>query len=569
MHLRLLRVTLLGFALACSGYASAALPAVEHFFANSPFGAALLSPDGRSVAVRVSAGGKHDSLAVVELGSSKITSVASFSGADVGQFRWVNNQRLVLDTTNRQVGIGARRHGAGLYAVDRDGANFTQLASRHTNGRRQAGVLPWNTAMLGQAGAQDSNAIYVLRPVGTFNGEFDHADLVSVDTLSGRSLKVEGPNHVYAWLLDQRGQPRIAIAVEDDTTSVHHLDESGQWRVITSYNSISGVNKGFQPVSFGPDGTLYVEATAGKDKTALHTFDLKTGQLGAKPLIVSDEYDFEGRLVMANGRLLGARILTDGESMVWFDESMKALQKQIDERMPSTINLISLPSRAEAKWVLVESYSDVQPKVFQLFETATRTFTKLGGWSHFRAGWKQWGLAMQDDIADGVAWAVKQGIADPKRICILGGSYGGYAVLMGLVRDPDLYQCGINLAGVTDINLMYGHWSFASDLSQRYRKYGMPELIGDQVKDAAQLTATSPLAQAARVRKPVLLAYGEVDRRVPLPHGKKFFAEVRKTNPDVEWISYPTEGHGLADPKNRIDFWLRVEKFLDRHIGKP
>ena len=653
MHLRLMRITLFGFALAWATGASATLPAIGHFFANSPFGAALLSPDGRSVAVRVSAGGKHDTLAVVELGSSKITPVASFADADVGQFRWVNNQRLVLDTTNRLVGIGARRHGAGLFAVDGDGSNFRQLASRHTDGRRRADVLPWNTYLLGQAGAQDSDSIYVLRPTDTFNGEFEHVDLVSVDTRTGRSVKVAGPNNVFAWLLDQRGQPRIAGAIENDTTSIYHHDEGGQWRKVTSYNSITGANKGIQPVAFGPDGTFYVEATAGKDKSALHTFNLKTGELSANPLIVSSEYDFEGRLIIANGRLLGARVLTDGESMVWFDESMKALQKQVDERMPSTINLVSLPSRAEAQWVLVESYSDVQPKLFHLFDTRTRTLTKLGesrpgivpaqmgaqdmvkyqardgmdipawltlpagkartalpmvvlvhggpwvrggywgwnaesqflasrgyavlapefrgstgyGWTHFRAGWKQWGLAMQDDIADGVAWAVKQGIADPKRICILGSSYGGYAVLMGLVRDPELYQCGINLAGVTDINLMYGHWSFASDLSQRHRKYGLPQLVGDRVKDAAQLTATSPLAQAARVRKPVLLAYGEVDRRVPLPHGKKFYAEVSKTNPDVEWISYPTEGHGLADPKNRIDFWLRVEKFLARHIG--
>ena len=657
MHLpflRLGRAAWFGLVLVTTSGAQAALPAIEHFFGNAPFSAAMLSPDGRSLAVRLAVEGKRDALAVVDLASSKVTNVAGFSDADVFQFRWVNNKRLVLDTTNRQVGVGARRHGAGLYAVDRDGANFTQLASRHANGRQAFGILPGNTVMLGQEGAQDTNNIYVLGPEGSFNGQFEHANLISVDTLTGRPVTVSGPGHVYTWLLDQRGEPRIAVSIERDVTTVHHHDQGGKWRAITSYNSYTGNDRAIQPVAFGPDGTFYVEATAGKDKSALYAFDIKTGKIASNPLIVSAEYDFAGKLIMGKDRLLGARLVTDGESTIWFDERMKAVQKLVDERLPSTINIVSVPSRAETPWVLVESYSDVQPKIFRLFDTQSKTLTTVGethpgivpaqmgtqdmvsykardglsipawltlpsgkertrlpmvvlvhggpyvrggswgwdaesqflasrgyavlapeyrgstgfGWAHFRAGWKQWGLSMQDDIADGVRWAIEQGIADPKRICIAGGSYGGYATLMGLVRDPDLYQCGINFAGVTDISLMYGHWSFASDMSERYLKYGMPELVGDQEKDAAQLTATSPLAQAVRVRKPLLLAYGEVDRRVPLAHGKKFYAEVKATNPDVEWVTYPTEGHGLVDPKNRIDYWKRVEKFLDRHIGK-
>lgn len=150
------------------------------------------------------------------------------------------------------------------------------------------------------------------------------------------------------------------------------------------------------------------------------------------------------------------------------------------------------------------------------------------GDKHYRAGWKQWGLAMQNDIADGARWAVAQGFADPKRICIAGASYGGYATLMGLVNDPDLYKCGVNWVGVTDINLLYdGHWSSTSDTSEDWKLYGMPDRVGDQVKDAAQLKATSP-----------------------------------------EWIEYQDEGHGWGLPKNRVDFWGRVEKFLDKHIGK-
>jgi dipeptidyl aminopeptidase/acylaminoacyl peptidase len=190
------------------------------------------------------------------------------------------------------------------------------------------------------------------------------------------------------------------------------------------------------------------------------------------------------------------------------------------------------------------------------------------GRAHFRAGWKQWGLAMQDDIADGARWAVAQGIADPKRICIMGASYGGYAALMGLVRDPGLYRCAVNYVGVTDIDLLYtGHWSADSDISETTRRYGMPLLVGDPVKHAAQLQATSPLRQAARITQPLLLAYGGVDRRVPIYHGRKFYEAVRQTNKDVEWVVYPDEAHGWSLVETRLDFWGRVEKFLKRHIG--
>jgi dipeptidyl aminopeptidase/acylaminoacyl peptidase len=204
---------------------------------------------------------------------------------------------------------------------------------------------------------------------------------------------------------------------------------------------------------------------------------------------------------------------------------------------------------------------------YAVLEPEFRGSTGYGD-KHFRAGWKQWGLAMQDDIADGARWAIAQGIADPKRICIAGASYGGYAVLMGLVSDPDLYKCGVSWVGVTDINLLYdGHWSFTSDLSEQWKQYGMPDLIGDQVKDAAQLKATSPIGQAARIKAPLLLAYGGADRRVPVYHGRTFLDAIKPHNRQVEWIEYEEEAHGWRLPRNRVDFWSRVEKFLDKHIG--
>ena len=190
------------------------------------------------------------------------------------------------------------------------------------------------------------------------------------------------------------------------------------------------------------------------------------------------------------------------------------------------------------------------------------------GFHHFQAGWKQWGLAMQDDIADGARWAIARGIANPKRICIAGASYGGYSALMGLANDPDIFRCGIDWVGVTDIDMMYeSDWS--SDISAEWQQFGMPLLIGDRGKDAERLKATSPVNIASRITQPVILAYGGADHRVPIAHGEKFRDAVLKYNKNVEWIEYVDEGHGWSLYKNQIDFWTRVEKFLDANIGKP
>lgn len=187
------------------------------------------------------------------------------------------------------------------------------------------------------------------------------------------------------------------------------------------------------------------------------------------------------------------------------------------------------------------------------------------GRAHFERSWKQWGKAMQDDVTDATQWAVAQGLADPKRIAIAGASYGGYGTLMGLVREPGLYRCGVCWVGVTDLEMLYTvKWS---DVPGSYKKFGLPTLVGDLEKDAADLKANSPLAQAARIRQPLLLAYGGKDRRVPIVHGEKFKRAVQATNPQVDWVVYDEEGHGWVDPANRLDFYNRMAAFLDRHTG--
>lgn len=201
---------------------------------------------------------------------------------------------------------------------------------------------------------------------------------------------------------------------------------------------------------------------------------------------------------------------------------------------------------------------------YVVIEPSFRGTTGFGR-RHFQSSWKQWGLAMQDDVADAALWAVKEKIADGQRMCIAGASYGGYATLMGLAKNPELFKCGIDWVGVTDIDLMYSiTWSDSNDIWQRY---GMPTLVGDRVKDKAQLDATSPIRNARKITQPLLMAYGRRDRRVPIEHGREFLSAVKPFNANVEYIEYSDEGHGWRMLETNVDFWARVEAFLARNIG--
>jgi dipeptidyl aminopeptidase/acylaminoacyl peptidase len=189
------------------------------------------------------------------------------------------------------------------------------------------------------------------------------------------------------------------------------------------------------------------------------------------------------------------------------------------------------------------------------------------GFKLFRAGWKEWGRAMQDDLVDTVQWAARQGLVDASRVCIVGGSYGGYAALMGPIAHPGNYRCAASFAGVTDIELMYSiNWS---DIPEVAKQYGLPMLVGDPATDADRLTKASPLKRVAEIKVPVLLAHGAADRRVPIAHAQRFNDEARKAGVAVETLFLNDVGHGFHDPAKHVEYLVRLERFLEKSLQVP
>jgi dipeptidyl aminopeptidase/acylaminoacyl peptidase len=181
------------------------------------------------------------------------------------------------------------------------------------------------------------------------------------------------------------------------------------------------------------------------------------------------------------------------------------------------------------------------------------------GRDYRQAGARQWGRAMQDDLTDATRWAVDEGIADAGRICIYGASYGGYAALMGVAREPSLYRCAVGYVGVYDLEKM--HRDDAAN-SRSWRTW-----IGDWLGDRATLGAVSPVNLAAQIRAPVFLAAGGEDERAPVEHTRRMEKALGAAGVPVESLYFDSEGHGFYAEPHRREYYTRLLAFLATHLG--
>lgn len=185
------------------------------------------------------------------------------------------------------------------------------------------------------------------------------------------------------------------------------------------------------------------------------------------------------------------------------------------------------------------------------------------GRKFWEASFKQWGKAMQDDITDGVQWLIKQGIADPKRVGIYGGSYGGYATLAALTFTPDLYAAGVDYVGVSNI------FTFIKAFPPYWKPYleMIYEMVGDPEKDKDLLTAASPVFHTDKIKVPLLIAQGANDPRVNKGESDQMVAALKARGIEVPYMVKENEGHGFSNEENRFDFYRAMEEFLGKHLG--
>ncbi|MEY4448846.1 MAG: hypothetical protein RLZZ433_1861 [Pseudomonadota bacterium] len=636
------------------------IPVVD-FFKQPALQAPSLSPSGKKIAVIIGTNSGRKGLAVADIATpTKFLGVAQFEDADIRSFAWVNDNRLVFDAVDFQAGLGEQL-GSGLYAVNADGTDFLWLIERTGNyrvmGNPSKRPLP-NRHRLFAVLDDGTDDVVVQRYNFLDNQRVPGSTLLKLNTktLELKTMISSVPEAAQSWVLDRNGVPRALLA-SDGKSGIKvqmRTGNSNEWTTISQSDQFDSSAASFEPFAFDYDDQLWVKARLNNPEktTALFRYDTKTNAIESKPLFSLKGFDFEGSLIFdgKSRKVMGINYTSDAPGTVWFDESLKRIQEEIDKQLPNTINEISCKRCASAQHFVVRVSSDRQSPMFFLADRSTLKLQLIGaerpwldsaltaevdfvripsrdgmeiptyitkpkgkgpfptvvlihggphvrgsvwgfnsetqflasrgylvvepefrgslgyGETWFRAGWRQWGLKMQDDMTDAAKWAVSKGLADANRVAIAGGSYGGYAAMMGLVKEPSLFKAGLNFVGVTDIELLYTiGWSDTA--GSTWERFGMPKLIGDRDKDIEQFRKTSPLLLAPQIKQPVFMAYGEDDLRVPLPHGTKLRdALIKSGNTQVEWNQYANEGHGFLLEKNKVDFYSRMEKFLAKHL---
>jgi len=184
------------------------------------------------------------------------------------------------------------------------------------------------------------------------------------------------------------------------------------------------------------------------------------------------------------------------------------------------------------------------------------------GREFLEASFKQWGQSMQDDLTDGVNWLIEQGIVDKDRVAIYGGSYGGYATLAGLAYHPEVYKCGIDYVGVSNL------FTFMETIPPYWENYleMLYEMVGHPEKDKEMLHKYSPALNADLINAPLLIAQGANDPRVKKSESDQMVEAMRKRGIEIEYMVKDNEGHGFSNEENRFDFYRAMEDFLKEHL---
>lgn len=642
--------------------ASAPLPPIDaaEFYKPPGIERTRLSPSGRWLAFAAGVGNGRIGLAVFDLQAWKLLAmVANYNNADIGDFEWAGDERLVYSIRDQQLGGGDQRWWPGLFSVERDGSEPRQLVkvdqafvvSQRSVGREP---LEFNHQLLH---VPDDGSDDVIVGEWQRDGSREFIGLIAkrLNVRSGRatSLSSGAPPYVWHYLFDSKGEPRVAVTRRQGRETVHwRVPGETAWKVLSEH---AAEKAPFKPRSVGADGSLFVSVARGANgEEVLLRFDFATGKPASDPLVRTPGFDFDGGIVSETkgSRALGVRVVTDAETTVWFDPAMTAFQKKVDELLPGTVNRVNCRRCGQSDMTaIVSAWSDRDPGQLWFYSAIVDQWRKVGdrrpgidprrmgltdferirardglqlplwitrpagaaagprpavvlvhggpwvrgrswewnadaqflasrgyvvlepefrgstgyGAALYRAGLRQWGRAMQDDLADALAWAVGKKIVDPQRVCIAGASYGGYATLMGLVRHPELYRCGAAWVAVTDPRLMF-NWRADYDVIGEHREHTLLERIGDPVADAAMLASVAPVEHADRIRAPLLLAFGGGDRRVPLVHGERMRKALTAAGRPPEWLLYPDEGHGWFKVENKIDFARRLDAFLARHL---
>lgn len=601
---------------------------LQDFFRNPESTAYKISPSGEYLSF-LGPWEHRLNIYVQKLGQDQAVRITAVTHRDITTYRWAKDQRLV-------------------YLMDRNGDENFHAYAVNLDGSDCRDLTPFAGVKVQIIDELEDNPKEILIGMNRRNPKFFEAYRLNVFT-GELNLVGENPGNISAWLPDNAGQLRVAVATDGlNNTLLYRATEADPFRAVVTTN----FKDTLEPLCFTFDNRyLYVSSNLGRDKQAIYRYDVEHGKL-LDLLYEHPQVDVESLLrSKARKVVTGVAFFTDKRHYHFFDPDRRALQELLEQQLPGYEVLAgdeapNLKSRDESR-LIVRTYSDKSQGAYYLYNRATKELQKLaevnpwlketeladmqpihyqsrdgltihgyltlppglapkklpvvvhphgGPWvrdrwgfnpevqflanrglavlqmnfrgssgygkGFWQAGFKQWGRKMQDDITDGVHWLVRQGIADPKRVGLSGGSYGGYATLAGLTFTPELYAAGVDNVGPSNLFTLLAsfppYWGL--ELQQFY------EMIGDPVKDQALLTQISPLFHTDRIKAPLFVAQGAHDPRVKKAESDQIVAALRQRGVEVIYMVKENEGHGFLNEENRSDFYRTMEAFWGKYL---
>ncbi len=432
----------------------------------------------------------------------------------------------------------------------KDAANVTRVRDSRDAPWRDLVVLPFEENGGVVDFSADGKSLYFETSVGA-----DTARLVRIEAASGRELETIARD------------PKVdvgGVIIHPDTKLVQAVGFNylkNEWRIFDP-----AIKDDFAVLAKLGGGEFYLTDRDRADKTWLVTCQVDDGPVAwyaydraakkAELLFVNQPDLAKYTLAKMEPVIIKVR---DGFKLVSYLTLPVGIQPK---NLPLVLNVHGGPwgrdgwgYDPEAQWLANRGYACLQVN----FRASTGFGKKF-----LHAGDKQWGVgSMQNDLTDAVKWAVAKGIADPKKVCIYGGSYGGYATLAGLVFTPELYACGVDIVGPSNVKTLFAamppYWA-------PFKKQFILQ-VGDVENDEVFNKKISPLFHAENIRVPLIVAQGANDPRVNIREADQIVKAMRDKNLPVTYVVYTDEGHGFARPNNRLDFYGRVDEFLAKHLG--
>lgn len=393
--------------------------------------------------------------------------------------------------------------------------------------------------------------------IGTSNLGRDKSVVVEFDIANGKETQVlyENPDYDVQGVFYSRKRKVLTSASYTSTKRERHFFDDETKQLFERLNKDLGdYELGLS--AYNKDETVFIVRTySDRSLGAYYIYDKTTDKL-EKIVDVSPWID-ENEMAHVTPIQYTTR---DGLNIHGYLTLPKGYTMETAKNLPVVVNPHGGPWHRDG-WGFNPEIQFLANRGYAVFQMNFRGSTGYGK-AFWEASFKKWGREMQDDITDGTLWLIDQGIADPERIAIYGGSYGGYATLMGLVKEPDLYSAGVDYVGVSNMftfmQTIPPYWKPMLDM--------MYEMVGDPVKDSLMLREVSPVFQVDKITAPLFIAQGRNDPRVNVDEADQMVAAMKERGVDVEYLVKDNEGHGFHNEENRFEFYRAMETFLAKQI---